>query len=202
MAPQGVLQQTEIDFHCGHHGHGNPVFHAGLEFPLVNGFYGLLIQTHAQASNDLNIADAAFLIDYQTEQNRAAVLGFTRLFGVFGVYLMEHHGRTDPSADAIDSTTVASTRAGSETGAVSGADATAVAATDPSTRADAIRGFGDFREGITKKIRVDVGNRRVRRRDDGWLHGQYRMEIADNRLRGNELLQRDLGQFSLACGRG
>jgi hypothetical protein len=54
------LQQAEIHFHGGPDVHSLAAFHAGLEFPLLNRLHRFLVQTHAEALDDVNVARMAF----------------------------------------------------------------------------------------------------------------------------------------------
>lgn len=63
LLPESV--EPEVNFDVDLHRHRAAVLHCRLEFPLAHGFNGFLVETHAQAARNLDIARLTVLIHDQ-----------------------------------------------------------------------------------------------------------------------------------------
>src|SRR5579863_7432694 len=192
---QRLLQQAEINFDRGADVHRRAALHAGLELPLLNRLDRLLVQTHAEALDDVNIARVTLHIHDHRQHHRTAVLGLARFFRVLRIHF-EYHGRlTYSAANAEHAAADAASRSGAETAAVARSQAAAAAAAHAAAEAGAVREIRKFGQGVAPIRQIILRQNSVRGRNDRRRHFQLRFLLHDHRRR--ELLQGRFGSLPL-----
>src|SRR5207237_1156939 len=151
-----ALQQPEIDFDGGLHGHGLTAFIARTELPLVHRFDGFFVQTQPKASHYVNLARASSRVDDQLKHDGARIFRFAGLFGIFRIALVKHLRRGNAAADAENAATDAAAFARSKSAALARSDSATGAAADAAARSCAVRRRSNLSERIAQRVHVNV----------------------------------------------
>jgi len=85
----GCASKVEMHLHVCCNRHRLAIQVGRLEAPLLNGFDGLLIQAHAQRTDDLNILRQAVFVYGHLKKHRALPFCSASFFGVLGFNLYD-----------------------------------------------------------------------------------------------------------------
>src|SRR3979411_2996526 len=94
-----ILVEPEVDLDGNQHVDGFPVFHGGLETPLLDCFDGLFIQAETERVRYFDVVSKPIWPDDNGQHARSLVLRFPRLFGIFRFGIENQFRSSDASAD-------------------------------------------------------------------------------------------------------
>ncbi len=90
----------EVNFHIHLHGHRLAILHRRLELVLPHRFHGLLVQSHANATNHMHMTGKSILIHPKVDHNIPRELGLASLLREVRIHLVDQYWSRNSSTDA------------------------------------------------------------------------------------------------------
>ena len=170
-----------------------------LELPGFYGVDGFLVEAHAGALDDFDVAGFAAGQNYDAEKNVALILGFASFVGIIGTRAVHALRIANAAGACVENAAAgAAAFAGAETSALAAADSAARAGTHAAAGTLPIGTVVKFCERIAPVIGIDVGNFNLIGSDQCGNNRESRMHVARQSRRRELRSHTELGKFSVS----
>src|ERR1700677_2712688 len=191
--------QVKSNLHTDLHIYGPTILHSGLEAPLLDGFGCLGVEAGTQAADHTYVAWNSFIVDNQPKNAHSLRLRIPCLVGIFRIRRRNRLRGRDSATDFKYPPANATTAAGTDSRPVTDTNARPRTGANPATGANSIRrrrGGQRHSVRVTQIWHVILRQTQLRRNDHRRLTHKLWLFVANNNLRGSNLLHCELGQFS------
>src|SRR5690349_7200947 len=121
----------EIHFQRDLDGYRMPIFHRGLKAVFSGDFHGLLVQTHAQRTENADFSGQAIRSHDHSNQASPLIFRLPGFLGKFRFRLVQRYGRANPATHAENAAAGAATFARTEARPFSRSNASTAARANP-----------------------------------------------------------------------